>query len=150
MTRAVQFLKQRDIPFQVAQYDHAEKGAVFASEAIGMDVEKTIKTLVVELSKGGYLVVLMPGNKTISFKELARLRHVKRAAMVNSDVAERLTGYLVGGISPFGMKQRLPIVMDVELLAHAKVAINGGKRGKMLIMRSSDIVKVTGAEPIDL
>jgi len=150
LTRAIQFLKAQNIPFDVVEYEHLEKGALFASGAIGMPIEQTIKTLVVELSKKGYLVVLMPGSKSISFKKLAMARNAKRAAMVNAAMAERLTGYLIGGISPFGMKQPLKVVMDGGLLAFDKVAINGGKRGLMLIMSPADILKATDAEPIEL
>jgi len=150
LTRAIRFLKEQDIPFEVAEYDHLEKGALFASQAIGMPVEQTIKTLVVEVSKKGYLVVLMPGSKNISFKRLATIRGVKRVAMVHTALAERLTGYLVGGISPFGMKQHLPVAMDAGLLTFDKVAINGGKRGLMLIMGPTDILMATDAEAIPL
>ena len=150
MTRAIRFLREQGVSFEVAEYNHLVKGALFAAEAIGMPVEKTIKTLVVELSKKSYVVALMPGNKTISLKKLARIRGAKRAVMANANTAERLSGYTVGGISPFGMKQRLPVTMDAGLLSFDKVATNGGKRGVMLIMRPSDILKVTDAEPIEL
>ena len=115
-----------------------------------MPLEQTIKTLVIEVSERGHLVVLIPGSKTISFKRLARALRVKRAAMVHTTMAERLTGYAIGGISPFGMKQALPVLMDAELLSSEKLAINGGKRGLMLIMDPSDILKATGAKPIEL
>jgi len=150
LTRAMRFLKEQDIPFEVAEYDHLEKGALFASQAIGMPVEQTIKTLVVEVSKKGYLVVLMPGSKNISFKRLGRIRGARRVAMVHTALAERLTGYLVGGISPFGMKQHLPVAMDAGLLTFDQVAINGGKRGLMLIMRPRDILMATEAEAMVL
>ena len=150
MTRATEFLRNQDIPFEIAEYEPLEKGAVFASQAIGVPLEKTIKTLVVELSPKAYVVVLMPGNKSIPFKKLARICGVKRAAMVDAATAERLSGYLVGGISPFAMRHRLPSLIDAELLAFDSVSINGGKRGLMLIMSPSDILKVTAAEPVDL
>ena len=134
----------------MVEYEHLEKGAQFASQAIGMPVEQTIKTLVVELSPKGYLVVLVPGSKSVSFKRLAKSRGVKRAAMVRTDMAERLTGYLVGGISPFGTKKPLEVVMDAGLLGFDKVAINAGKRGVMLIMNPEDIVWATEAALIDL
>ncbi len=70
--------------------------------------------------------------------------------MADAAVAERLTGYPVGGISPFGMKQRLRVIIDAGLLVFDKVAINGGKRGLMLIMSPADILKVTDAKPIEL
>jgi Cys-tRNA(Pro)/Cys-tRNA(Cys) deacylase len=150
LTRAVQFLKEQGIFFEVAEYEHVEKGAVFASEAIGMPIEQTIKSLVVGLAQKGYLVVLIPGSKTISFKKLAKACGAKKAGMADPVTAERLTGYKVGGVSPFGMKQRLRVMIEAGLLAFDKVAINGGKRGLMLIMSPADILKATDAEPIEL
>jgi Cys-tRNA(Pro)/Cys-tRNA(Cys) deacylase len=148
LTRAVQLLKERGISFEVAEYEHVEKGALFASKAIGMPGEQTIKTLVVEFATNEYFVVLMPGSKTVHFKKLAKTR--KKAGMVDPATAERLTGYPVGGISPFGMKQRLRVMIDAGLLSFDKVAINGGRRGLMLVMSPADILKVTEAEPIEL
>jgi len=150
LTRATLFLKGKHIPFEIVEYEHLEKGAEFASGAIGMPIEQTIKTLVVELSPKGYLTLLMPGHRSVSFKKLAKICGVKRAAMVTADMAERLTGYLIGGISPFGMKNPLRVVMDAGLLAFNKVAINGGKRGIMLVMNPADIVKSVDADVVDL
>lgn len=150
MTRAVEVLKREGISFDVAEYEHLEKGGVFASQAIGMPFEQTIKTLVVELADKGCLVVLMPGNSNIHFRKLAKILNAKKARMVDPAVAERLTGYAVGGISPFGMKQRLRVLIDSRLLAFDKVAINGGRRGLMLLMSQSDVLRVTDAEPIGL
>lgn len=150
LTRAIRFLATLGVPFEVATYDHKEKGAEYASQAIGTPLERTIKTLVVELGSQGYAVVLMPGTKKVSFKQLANKTGVKRAAMVDAATAQRLSGYLVGGISPFGMKQRLPVMMDKGLLEHDMVAVNGGKRGTMLLMAPSDILNATKAELIIL
>jgi len=150
LTRAVTFLKSQGIPFETAEYQDDEKGAVFASQAIGVPLEKTIKTLMVEFTPKAYLVALVPGSKRVPFKKLARLRGAKRAFMADSATAERLSGYLIGGISPFAMTRELPLVIDAELLAFDRVAINGGKRGLMLIMKPSDILKATGAQPMGL
>ena len=150
MTPAIQFLSSKNIPFEVVEYEHLEKGAQFASQAIGMPVEQTIKTLVAELSPKGYVFVLVPGSKSVSFKKLAKSFGAKRAAMVKTDMAERLTGYLVGGISPFGTKRRLDVVMDAGLMVFEKVAINAGRRGVMLIMSPKDIVRATQAALIHL
>jgi Cys-tRNA(Pro)/Cys-tRNA(Cys) deacylase len=150
LTRAIAFLKKQSIPFEIVEYGHLEKGAVFASDAIGMPLEQTVKTLVAEIDTKSYRVVLMPGSKTIAFKKFARAHGAKRAAMVDTDTAERLTGYKVGGISPFAMKQRLPVVMDKGLLEFDEVAINGGKRGIMLVMSPADIWKLTDAELTEL
>jgi Cys-tRNA(Pro)/Cys-tRNA(Cys) deacylase len=143
-TRAIQFLKRKGIPFEVIEYAHEEKGAEFAAQAIGFPLERTIKTLVVDLGHKTYRMVLMPGDRQLGLKQLARLYSVKRAAMVDTATAERLTGYFIGGISPFGARQRLPVVMDESLLRFGKVAINGGRRGVMLLMSPEDIKKVLG------
>jgi Cys-tRNA(Pro)/Cys-tRNA(Cys) deacylase len=150
LTGAVAFLKDQAIPFEAVEYDHHEKGALFASQAIGVPLAQTIKTLMVEFTPKAHLVVLMPGNKRVPFKKLARLRGAKRAFMADTRTAERLSGYLIGGISPFQMRVPVAQVIDAEVLAFDRVAINGGKRGLMLIMKPSDIVRATGAEPMDL
>ena len=140
-TRAIQYLNKKGINFKVVEYEHHEKGAEFAAMAIGFPLERTIKTLVVDLGNKKYSFALMPGDKQLSLKQLARACKVKRAAMVDTATAERLTGYLVGGISPFGAKQRLPAVIEESLMKDDKVAINAGQRGVMLIMAPGDIVK---------
>jgi len=131
-TRAIQFLEQKKIPFEVVKYDHEEKGAAFASRASGFPLERTVKTLVVDLGEKQYSLVMMPGDKQLSMKRLARVGGVKRAAMADTLTAERVTGYLVGGISPFGTKQKLQVVMDESILKFEKILINAGQRGTML------------------
>ncbi len=131
-TRAIQFLKQRKIGFEVVRYDHEEKGAAFAARASGFPLQKTVKTLVVDAGRNQRTLVLMPGDRQLSMKRLARVLGVKRAAMADSRTAERLTGYLVGGISPFGTRQKLPVVMEESILKFDEILINAGQRGTML------------------
>jgi Cys-tRNA(Pro) deacylase len=131
-TRAIQVLEQKKIPFEVVKYDHEEKGAAFASKASGFPLARTVKTLVVDLGEKRYTLVLMPGDRQLSMKRLARARGVKRAAMADTLTAERLTGYLVGGISPFGTRQKLPVTMEESILQFEKILINAGQRGTML------------------
>jgi len=140
-TRAIQYLNKKGINFKVVEYEHDEKGAEFAARAIGFPLERTIKTLVVDMGNKKYSFALMPGDKQLSVKRLAKAYRVKRTAMVDTAMAERLTGYFVGGISPFGAKQRLPVVMEKRLMKFDRVAINAGQRGVMLIMTPGDIVK---------
>lgn len=145
-TRPIKFLNKKDIHFEVIKYLHEEKGAKFAAQAIGFPVERTVKTLVVDLGQKGYIMVLMPGDKNIDLKKLASAFSMKRAAMADTSTAERLTGYLVGGISPFGTKQDLPVVMEECLLEFDRVAINAGKRGVMLVMDPKDILLAVNGE----
>lgn len=139
-TRAIKYLKQKGISFEVVTYDHRKKGAEFAARATGFPLEQTVKTLVVELERKQYCLVLMPGDRQLNVKYLAKLFAVKRTAMATRAIAERLTGYLIGGISPFGTKQRLPVVMEKSIQDHDLVLINAGQRGVMLKMAPEDIV----------
>lgn len=149
-TRGARFLRQRGIPFELRRYEHAEKGAVFAAQAIGFPLEQTVKTLVVELSSDEEILVLMPGDAEVDAKRLARELNVKRASMVDQHTAERVTGYLIGGISPFGTKKPMRVVIDEGLLRHPQVAVNAGGRGAMAVLDPQDIVRATGALPLPL
>ena len=140
-TRAIQILKQKGIPFELIKYDHEEKGAEFAAGATGFPLAATVKTLVVDLGEKKYALVLMPGDRQLSMKHLAKACGVKRAAMADTRTAERLTGYLIGGISPFGTKQKLPVVMEADILTFDKILINAGQKGTMLKMAPADIQK---------
>lgn len=149
-TRAMAWLKQRKIPHAVVAYDHAEKGAAFAAEAVGFPLAQTVKTLVVDLGGGSFGLALMPGDRELSLKKAARAFGVKKTAMAAADVAERLTGYHVGGISPFGLRQRLPVVMEESLLTYDVVMINAGRRGVMLKMAPGDIVAALWCQTMSL
>ena len=145
-TRAINFLRRKKIPFAVVTYDHHEKGAKFAAAATGFALAKTVKSLVVELEPNTYCLALMPGDRQLDLKSLARVFKVKRTAMADAATARRLTGYLVGGISPFGTTQKLPVVMDSSIHKFDEVLINAGQRGTMLIMAPSDIVQALGCQ----
>lgn len=139
-TRAIAYLKKKKIPYEVVKYEHEEKGAEFAARATGYALERTVKTLVVELEGKRYCLALLPGHRELDLKKLATLCGVKRTAMADIKTAERLTGYLVGGISPFGTQQQLETIMEDSILPNKQILINGGQRGVMLKMAPGDIV----------
>jgi Cys-tRNA(Pro)/Cys-tRNA(Cys) deacylase len=141
-TRAIQFLKQKKIPFEIITYHHEEKGAAFAAGATGFALEKTVKTLVVALDTGTYVFALMPGNRKLDLKKTARVFGAKRAAMADVATAQRVTGYLVGGISPFGAARRLAVVIEKRVLDCDEIMINAGQRGRMLKMNPRDMVDI--------
>ena len=145
-TRAVSYLQKKHIPFEVVTYTHEKKGADYAAKATGFPLAQTIKTLVVDLGAKSYALVLVPGDKQLALKQLAKTASVKRAAMADQATAERLTGYLLGGISPFGTTRRLPVIMEKRLLAFDRVLINAGRRGVMLKMTPQDIVDALGCQ----
>jgi len=143
-TRAIRYLKMKDVPFELVKYEHEEKGAEFAARATGFPLDRTVKTLVIDLVGRNYCLTLLPGDRQLDMKQLAQVFAVKRAAMAAAATAERLTGYLVGGISPFGTKQVLPAVMEKRILKYAEVLINAGQRGVMIKMAPASIVKALG------
>ena len=145
-TRAIAYLEKNKIPYEVIKYDHQEKGAEYAAKATGNPLEIMVKTLVVELDRKRYCLALLPGHRELNLKKLASSSGCKRTAMVDINTAERLTGYLVGGISPFGTRQRLETVMESSILDNPKILINAGQRGMMLKMDPEDIVKVIGCK----
>ena len=139
-TRAIAYIKKNKIPFEVVKYDHQEKGAEFAAKATGNPLEITVKTLVVELDQKRFCLALLPGHQELNLKKLASSLGSKRTAMVDIKTAERLTGYLVGGISPFGTQKRLETVMEKGILENREILINAGQRGVMLKMDPKDII----------
>ena len=145
-TRAINFLKNKKIPFEVVKYDHIKKGAKFAAEATGFALQQTVKTLVVELGSKSYCLALLPGDRQLDLKALAQVFKVKRTTMVDTTTAQRLTGYLVGGISPFGTKQNLPLVLEADIYKFGEVLINAGQRGTMLKIAPRDIVDALGCK----
>ena len=149
-TRAIEWLREKKIDFSVVTYDHQTKGAVFAAQAAGFPLSQTVKTLVVDLGGRSFSLALMPGDRQLSLKKLARFLGVKKASMAEPSDAERLTGYHVGGISPFGIRQRLAAVMDESLMVHAQVLINAGQRGVMVRMAPGDIAAGLNCRLADL
>ncbi|MBW2604669.1 MAG: aminoacyl-tRNA deacylase [Deltaproteobacteria bacterium] len=141
-TRAIRYLNQKGIDYDLVEYEHNEKGAEYAARAVRFPLARTIKTLVVDLGRKKYAFALVPGDKQLDLKQMARVYGVKRAAMADTATAERLTGYFVGGISPFGARRRLPAVMEETLLRFDDVLINAGQRGVMLLMAPGDIAKI--------
>ena len=149
-TRGIQLLKQHKIRFEIVRYDHAQKGAEFAAQAVGFPLSQTVKTLVVALDDRSYTLVLMPGDRQLSMKKVAAACKVKRAAMADAASAERLTGYLVGGISPMGTKKPLPVAMDTVLQGHNEIMINAGRRGIMVKLAPADLIRLLKARIADL
>lgn len=143
-TRAIKLLRQNGIPFEIITYPHEEKGAEFAAKAIEFPLNQTIKTLVIDLGNMRCALVLMPGDGRLALKRLVKVFSVKRVALADRGIAEKVTGYHIGGISPFGTKRKLPVVMEESLLVFEKVVINGGQRGVMLMMAPEDIVTTLG------
>ena len=142
VTPAIRVLRQHKIPFEPHVFDYVEKGGTKHSAAIlGVDEHSVIKTLVFETDAKKPLIVLMHGDLQVSAKNLARLINVKTVAPVAPEKANKLTGYLVGGTSPFGVKTKMPIYVEKTIFDLEKIYINGGKRGFLVEIHPNDIRK---------
>ncbi len=130
-TRATQALQQAGIAFTVHSYEYdpnAERIGLQAAEAMGADPSSVLKTLMVLVDNKPACVIL-PSDREVNLKKLASALGGKAAQMMKPADAERITGYHVGGISPFGQKKRVPVVLEQSALGHPQVFMNGGQRG---------------------
>jgi Cys-tRNA(Pro)/Cys-tRNA(Cys) deacylase len=146
-TRATQFLTQQKVRFSLATYDYdpnAESIGLAAAAAIGAAPSRVLKTLMATVD-GKPVCAILPSDREVSMKKLAAACGGKSAAMMKPAEAERLTGYHVGGISPFGQKKRVPAVLEEAALGEAKVFLNGGQRGLQVEMDPKEIVRVLNA-----
>ncbi|HAK95014.1 MAG TPA: Cys-tRNA(Pro) deacylase [Planctomycetes bacterium] len=150
VTPAVRLLRQRGIEFTEHPYRYEERGgtAVSARE-LGVDEHAVIKTLVFEDAAGRPLIVLMHGDRQVSAKNLARRLGTKSVRPCKPEVADRHSGYVVGGTSPFATRKPMPVYMEKTILDLPKVYINGGRRGYLLGMRPADIVAVLAPQLIE-
>ncbi|NOZ12334.1 MAG: Cys-tRNA(Pro) deacylase [Acidobacteria bacterium] len=150
-TRGITYLEQFRFPFEIYSYRHDQKGAEFAAKATGVPLERMIKTLVVgDTTRTQYFFILMPGHLELDLKKAAAAAGVKRLRMASVSEAERLTGYQVGGISPFGSRKMLPVFMEEDLKRHVTVAINGGKRGCIIALRTEKLIEILKPEILPL
>ena len=143
MTPAVRELKRMGVSFTEHPYTYVEHGgtASFARE-FGVDEHAVIKTLVMEDDAKRPLIVLMHGDREVSTKELARIRGVKSIQPCAPETAERHSGYMVGGTSPFGLRKAMPIYVEQTILELPRIYINGGKRGFLVGLDPKELAKV--------
>jgi len=146
-TRATQALKQLGVGFTLHEYDYdpdADSIGLQAAAAIGAEPRRVLKTLMAELD-GKPVCVVVPSDHDVSMKKLAQAFGGKSARMMKPADAERLTGYHVGGISPFGQKKRVPTAIEQTALQEQAVFINGGQRGLQVQLDPNDARKALGA-----
>jgi len=143
VTPAIRMLRQYKVAYMDHPYTYEEKGgtAVCARE-LGVDEHAIIKTLVMEDEKGSPLLVLMHGDLQVSTKNLARTVGAKSILPCAAEVANRHTGYPVGGTSPFGTRKAMPVYMEETILELPTVYVNGGRKGYLVGMRPAEMVRL--------
>ncbi|MCL2309648.1 MAG: Cys-tRNA(Pro) deacylase [Proteobacteria bacterium] len=143
VTAAVRALRAHKVPFAPCLYTYeAHGGTTVSARELGVPEHSVIKTLVMEDDGKKPLIVLMHGDYEVSTKQLARLLHVKTIHPCAPDVAEKHSGYQVGGTSPFGTRKTLPVYMEHSITDLPTIYINGGKRGFLVAITPADLIRV--------
>ncbi|WP_278652944.1 Cys-tRNA(Pro) deacylase [Pandoraea pnomenusa] len=149
-TPATQFLKQKQVAFTEHVYEYVEHGGTGESaRQLGVDEHAVVKTLVMEDDKAKPLIVLMHGDRTVSTKNLARQIGAKRVEPCKPEVAQRHSGYMVGGTSPFGTKRAMVVYVEASVLDLPKIYINGGRRGYLIGIAPQVLLNALGAKPVN-
>ncbi len=147
VTQGIRVLRAANVNFIPHLYDYEERGGTeVAARELGLDEHATIKTLIMEDENKNPLIVLMHGDREVSTKELARVIGVKTVKPCAPEVANKHSGYLVGGTSPFGTRRKMPVYMEATILELPKIYINGGKRGFLVEVDPQDLIKLL--EPV--
>ena len=148
-TPATAFLRQHRVAFTEHPYEYLEHGGAQHSAAVlGFDPFTVVKTLIMQDQDAKPLVVLMHGNRKVSTKNLARHIGAKSVEPCAPEVANRHSGYLVGGTSPFGTRRQMPVFIEETILALPRIAINGGRRGYLVGIDPQLCVALLGAKPV--
>ena len=149
-TPATALLKANRIAFTEHPYEYLEHGgAQHSAEVLGFDPFTVVKTLVMEDEHAKPLIVLMHGNRTVSTKNLARQIGAKSVQPCKPEVANRHSGYLVGGTSPFATRKEMPVYIEETILALPRIAINGGRRGYLVALDPQVCVELLNAKPVN-
>lgn len=148
-TPATQALKRAGIAFTEHIYDYVEHGGTAeSSKQLGVEEHAVVKTLVMQDEKADPLIVLMHGDRTVSLKELARQIPCKKVEPCKPEVAQRHSGYQVGGTSPFGVRKAMPVFVEASILELPKICINGGRRGYLVGIEPRVLTELLGARPV--
>jgi Cys-tRNA(Pro) deacylase len=148
-TPATAFLKANGVAFTEHPYEYLEHGgAQHSAQVLGFDPFTVVKTLVMEDEKARPLIVLMHGNRKVSTKNLARQIGAKSVEPCKPEVANRHSGYLVGGTSPFGTRKAMPVYIEESILALPRIVLNGGRRGYVVGIAPQVCVQLLGAKPV--
>jgi Cys-tRNA(Pro) deacylase len=149
-TPAIHFLRQHHVVFTEHEYRYEERGGTAASsQALGVDEHVVIKTLVMEDDRKEPLIVLMHGDREVSTKNLARQIDRKSVVPCAPDAAQRHTGYLVGGTSPFGTRKVMPVYLERSIADLDRIYINGGRRGFLIALAPADLMRALSPTLVD-
>ena len=149
-TPAIHVLRQHKIAFTEHEYRYEERGGTaVSSRELGVDEHIVIKTLIMEDERKQPLIVLMHGDREVSTKNLARQAGRKSVMPCAPEIAQKHTGYLVGGTSPFGTRKAMPVYLERSIAALDRIYVNGGRRGFLIAVRPADLIDVLSPTLVD-
>ena len=149
MTPAIDLLNQHQIKFRIHEYEHDAESDSYGMEAarkLGFDPMRVFKTLVVSDERKNLFVGMVPVATQLNLKKLAAAVKAKKVLMADKQLVERVSGYVVGGVSPLGQKKRLPTVLDSGALSFETIYVSGGKRGLDIELHVDDLVQLLDAK----
>jgi Cys-tRNA(Pro) deacylase len=150
-TPSTAFLRRHGVAFSEHPYEYeAHGGTRVSSQALGVAEHEVVKTLVMETETRAPLIVLMHGDRSVSTKNLARQIGAKRVQPCTPEVAQRHTGYQVGGTSPFGLRKAMPVYVERTVLALPRIYVNGGRRGFLVGIDPAAVTRLLGGVPVDV
>lgn len=153
MTPAIRLLESRKVSHEVTAYEldaTTDSYGLDAARALSLPPASVFKTLLAQLEDDRLVVALVPVDATLDLKALAKAAGSRKARMADIALAERATGYLVGGISPLGQKKRLPTYIDTSAIAMDMIHVSAGRRGLELTLATKDLIALTNARAADL
>ena len=151
MTPATAFLKAQNVPFTEHEYAYLEHGGTeVPARALGVAEHAIVKTLVMEDEARKPFIILMHGDRKVSTKNLARQAGRKSVEPCKPEVAQRHTGYQVGGTSPFATRKALPVYIERSILSLEEIYINGGQRGLLVKISTAELARVLRLSPVDV
>ena len=155
VTPAVRVLRAAGVEFVPHVYDYLERGGTrHSAEALGVDEHRVVKTLVMEArgrdGKAQPLIVLMHGDREVSTRELARQIGAREIAPASAAAVEKHTGYVPGGVSPFGTRRALPVYVEASILSLERFLLNGGRRGFLVEITPADLERVLAPRPVNV
>ncbi len=150
-TPATDWLRAHSVTFRELSYDYQEHGGTArASSELGLPEHSTVKTLIMENEAAKPLVILMHGDCEVSTKNLARQIGCKSVTPCKPEQAQRNSGYMVGGTSPFGTRKKMPVYVQASILELPEIYINGGRRGFLVAISPEVLMRELGAVPVDV
>ena len=150
-TNAIRYLNEKKVPYTLMFYKYVEHGGTkVSSKELGVDEHKVIKTLIMENDRKEYFIVLMHGDMEVSVKNLARYMNTKTVKPCTPGVANRHSGYLVGGTSPFGTRIKMKVYIEKSILDLDKIYINGGRKGMLVEIDPKVLPNILDSELVEV